>query len=81
MRTIGEILAGKRLREVVSVEAGETVLEAVRQMDEANTGAVVVLGWHLHRARPDAPRGAGGARRIDDRRIGGDDPRAAVQRA
>src|SRR5437763_16624444 len=44
MRTIGEILAGKRLREVVSVEAGETVLEPVRQMDEANTGAVVVLG-------------------------------------
>ena len=43
MRTIGEILAGKRLREVVSVEAGETVLDAVRQMDEANTGAVVVL--------------------------------------
>ena len=43
MRTIGEILASKRLREVVSVEAGDTVLEAVRHMDEANTGAVVVL--------------------------------------
>jgi len=43
MRTIGEILAGKRLRAVVAVGAGETVLEAVRRMDEANTGSVVVL--------------------------------------
>jgi len=43
MRTIGEILAGKHLRVVVSVEVSDTVLEAVRQMDEANTGAVVVL--------------------------------------
>ena len=43
MRTIGEILAGKRLREVVTVDASDTVLEAVRQMDQANTGSVVVL--------------------------------------
>jgi CBS domain-containing protein len=43
MRTIGEILAGKRLREVVSADATDTVLEAVRRMDQANTGAVVVL--------------------------------------
>lgn len=43
MRTIGEILAGKRLREVVTMDAGGTVLEAVRQMDQANTGSVVVL--------------------------------------
>ena len=43
MRTIGEILAGKRLREVVSADARDTVLEAVRRMDQANTGAVVVL--------------------------------------
>ena len=43
MRTIGEILASKRLREVVSADAGDTVLEAVRRMDQANTGAVVVL--------------------------------------
>ena len=43
MRTIGEILAGKRLREVVSADTTDTVLEAVRRMDRANTGAVVVL--------------------------------------
>ena len=43
MRTIAEILAGKRLREVVAVEMRGTVLDAVRRMDEANTGAVVVL--------------------------------------
>lgn len=43
MRTIGEILAGKRLRELVTVGAGASVLEAVRRMDEANTGSVVVL--------------------------------------
>jgi len=43
MRTIGEILAGKRLRDVVAVEVGETVLEAVRRMDRANIGSVVVL--------------------------------------
>ena len=43
MRTIGEILAGKRLRDVVTVGAGDSVLEAVRRMDDANTGSVVVL--------------------------------------
>lgn len=43
MRTIGEILAGKRLRDVVTIEAGDSVLEAVRRMDDANTGSVVVL--------------------------------------
>src|SRR5260221_8687731 len=43
MRTIAEILAGKRLREVVTVNATSSVLEAVRRMDQANTGSVVVL--------------------------------------
>jgi CBS domain-containing protein len=43
MRTIGEILTSKRLRDVVTVEASDTVLEAVRRMDDANTGSVVVL--------------------------------------
>ena len=43
MRTIGEILAAKRLGDVVTVGAGDTVLEAVRRMDDANTGSVVVL--------------------------------------
>jgi CBS domain-containing protein len=43
MRTIGEILAGKRIRDVVAVEMRGSVLDAVRAMDEANTGAVVVL--------------------------------------
>jgi CBS domain-containing protein len=43
MRTIGEILASKRLRDVVTVGSGDSVLEAVRRMDEANTGSVVVL--------------------------------------
>jgi CBS domain-containing protein len=43
MRTIGEILASKRLRDVVTVETHDSVLEAVRRMDEANTGSVVVL--------------------------------------
>jgi len=43
MRTIGEILAGKRLHSVVTVGANDSVLEAVRRMDEANTGSVVVL--------------------------------------
>jgi CBS domain-containing protein len=43
MRTIGEILDRKALRSVVTVASGDTVLEAVRQMDKANTGAVVVL--------------------------------------
>jgi CBS domain-containing protein len=43
MRTIGEILAGKRLRDVVTVGTVDSVLEAVRRMDDANTGSVVVL--------------------------------------
>jgi CBS domain-containing protein len=43
MRTIGEILASKRLRDVVTVGSGDSVLEAVRRMDDANTGSVVVL--------------------------------------
>jgi CBS domain-containing protein len=43
MRTIGEILASKRLRDVVTVETADSVLEAVRRMDDANTGSVVVL--------------------------------------
>jgi CBS domain-containing protein len=43
MRTIGEILASKRLRDVVTVATGDSVLEAVRRMDDANTGSVVVL--------------------------------------
>jgi CBS domain-containing protein len=43
MRTIAEILAGKRLRDVVAVGMTGSVLDAVRRMDEANTGAVVVL--------------------------------------
>ena len=43
MRTIAEILAAKRLRDVVAVESTGSVLDAVRRMDEANTGAVVVL--------------------------------------
>ena len=43
MRTIGEILASKRLRDVVTVGTGDSVLEAVRRMDDANTGSVVVL--------------------------------------
>jgi CBS domain-containing protein len=48
MRTIGEILEGKRLRDVVTIECGDSVLEAVRRMDGANTGSVVVLeGDHL----------------------------------
>jgi CBS domain-containing protein len=43
MRTIGEILTGKRVRDVMRVQATDTVLEAVRRMDEANIGSVVVL--------------------------------------
>jgi len=43
MRTIAEILAAKRLRDLVAVEVTGSVLDAVRRMDEANTGAVVVL--------------------------------------
>ena len=43
MRTIREILDRKALKTVVTVGAGDTVLEAVRRMDKSNTGAVVVL--------------------------------------
>jgi CBS domain-containing protein len=43
MRTIGEIMASKAKQGMVTVEATETVLEAVRCMDRANTGSVVVL--------------------------------------
>lgn len=43
MPTIGEILERKRLRGIVSVDPGATILEAVRRMDEANTGSIVVL--------------------------------------
>ncbi|MGH7822799.1 MAG: CBS domain-containing protein [Candidatus Binatia bacterium] len=43
MRTIGEILAAKAKPGTVKVAADDTVLEAVRQMDRANTGSVVVL--------------------------------------
>ncbi|MGH7855790.1 MAG: CBS domain-containing protein, partial [Candidatus Binatia bacterium] len=43
MRTIGEILAAKAKRGTVKVESADTVYEAVRQMDRANTGSVVVV--------------------------------------
>jgi signal-transduction protein with cAMP-binding, CBS, and nucleotidyltransferase domain len=43
MRTIGEILDRKAKRGTVTISAGDSVLEAVRQMDQANTGSVVVL--------------------------------------
>ena len=43
MRTIGEILGDKPSRKTVCVDADHSVLEAVRRMDEANTGSVVVL--------------------------------------
>jgi signal-transduction protein with cAMP-binding, CBS, and nucleotidyltransferase domain len=43
MRTIGEILASKARAGTVTVEASASILEAVRQMDRANTGSVVVL--------------------------------------
>jgi CBS domain-containing protein len=43
MRTIGEILAAKAKPGTVKVDAEDSVLEAVRQMDRANTGSVVVL--------------------------------------
>jgi CBS domain-containing protein len=39
-----------RLREVVSADATDTVLEAVRRMDQANTGAVAVLDETVWRA-------------------------------
>lgn len=43
MKTVDEILARKARSTVVTVEASDTVFEAVRQMDGANTGSVVVL--------------------------------------
>jgi CBS domain-containing protein len=43
MRTIGEILAAKAKAGTVTVIVTDTVLEAVRRMDQANTGSVVVL--------------------------------------
>ena len=43
MRTITEILERKARRQVVAVNVADSVLEAVRQMDRANTGSVVVL--------------------------------------
>src|SRR5687768_17143739 len=43
MRTVAEILARKTLRELVTAQTSDTVLEAVKRMDHANTGAVVVL--------------------------------------
>lgn len=43
MRTIGEILERKAIQAVVTVEAGDSVLAAVRAMDRSNTGSVVVL--------------------------------------
>lgn len=43
MRNVAEILARKALRDVVTVQTSDTILEAVRRMDAANTGAVVVL--------------------------------------
>jgi CBS domain-containing protein len=43
MRILGEILAAKAKRGTVAVGCNDTVLEAVGQMDRANTGSVVVL--------------------------------------
>ena len=43
MRTVAEILARKTLRALVTVQTSDTVFEAVKRMDGANTGAVVVL--------------------------------------
>lgn len=43
MRTTGEILARKVKLGTVTIDSKETILEAVRQMDKANTGSVVVL--------------------------------------
>lgn len=43
MRTIGEILGHKEKKEVVVLEQGRSVLDAVQKMDAANTGSVVVL--------------------------------------
>ncbi len=43
MRSIGELLERKARREIVSVAATDSVMEAVRQMDRANIGSVVAL--------------------------------------
>lgn len=43
MPTIGEILRRKARQSIVSCGAADSVLDAVRRMDEANTGSVVVL--------------------------------------
>jgi CBS domain-containing protein len=43
MRTIGEILAAKAKAGTVKVDARATVYDAVREMDRANTGSVVVV--------------------------------------
>ena len=43
MRSIAEILQRKARAEVVAAGIADTVLEAVRRMDKANTGSVVVL--------------------------------------
>ena len=43
MRTIREILSAKAKTGTVTVQTGDSVFEAVRQMDQANTGSVVVL--------------------------------------
>lgn len=43
MTTVGEILRRKARQSIVSCAAADSVLDAVRRMDEANTGSVVVL--------------------------------------
>lgn len=43
MSTVGEILRRKALQTIVSCAASDSVLDAVREMDRANTGSVVVL--------------------------------------
>lgn len=43
MRTVGEILQRKAKPGLVAVESSGTVLDAVRRMDQANTGSVMVL--------------------------------------
>jgi len=43
MRSIGEIIASKAKLGTVTVAVADPVLEAVRRMDRANTGSVVVL--------------------------------------
>jgi CBS domain-containing protein len=43
MRTVAEILRRKAKQAIISVQSAHSVLEAVRQMDVANTGSAVVL--------------------------------------